>query len=152
MSTILKLRLRCQVVFMLTDNVYFVKIGWKFEKLWRFKRHIFESPISVTKHLIHWQVTIGENFQSAVIEVAACAMCEDQSLPPIDSMFLSQHYSVFMHTTHWETRNRHICLICRIQNLSKSDKVSNWAISVQTKEMHLHKIFMYRLSKKTQSV
>ena len=33
MSTILKLSLKCVIAFMLTDNVYFLEIGSKFEKL-----------------------------------------------------------------------------------------------------------------------
>ena len=55
MPSIFKLNLKCQVAFMLTDNVCFVKIGLNFEKLRRFKYYIFESsdfsrPL-VTKHL-----------------------------------------------------------------------------------------------------
>ena len=45
MSTTLKLILKCQVAFMLTDNVHFVKIRYELAKLQRFKNHISESQI-----------------------------------------------------------------------------------------------------------
>ena len=49
MSTILKLGLKCLAALMLTGNVYFVEVRRKFEKLERFKDHIFESPFQDLK-------------------------------------------------------------------------------------------------------